>query len=141
MISVLGAGSLVGSLTIASLGRWRRGLLLILGTFVSALGLGLVAAIPVYYAAVAIMVLLGLGEASRWTLSMTLIMERAEDRYKGRVASIFMMNFGLMPLTVLPAGIAAEYLGGRVTIGIMAGMMAVVATIFLITQKRVRQLE
>ena len=141
MISVLGAGSLVGSLTIASIGRWRRGLLLILGIFVSALGLALVAAIPVYYAAVAIMVLLGLGEASRWTLSMTLIMERAEDLYRGRVSSVFMMNFGLMPLTVLPAGIAAEYLGGRVTIGIMANMLAVVAAIFLITQKRIRQLE
>ena len=54
------------------------------------------------------MVLLGLGEASRWTLSLTLIMERAEDRYRGRVSSIFMMHFGLMPLSVLPAGIAAE---------------------------------
>jgi MFS family permease len=141
MISVLGAGSLVGSLAIASLGKWHRGLLLILGTFVSALGLALVASIPVYYAAVAIMVLLGLGEASRWTLSMTLIMERAEDRYRGRVSSIFMMNFGLMPLSVLPAGIAVEYLGGRVTIGIMAGILAIVATTILITQKRVRKLQ
>ena len=141
MISVMGAGSLVGSLTIASLGRRRRGLLLILGAFVSALGLALVASIPVYYAAVGIMVLLGLGEASRWTLSLTLIMERAEDRYRGRVSSIFMMHFGLMPLSVLPAGIAAEYLGGRATIGIMAAILAVVATALLITQKRVRELD
>ncbi len=141
MISVLGAGSLVGSLTIASLGRWHRGLLLILGTFVSALGLALVAAIPVYYAAVGIMVLLGLGEASRWTLTLTLIMERSEDRYRGRVSSVFMMNFGLMPLSVLPAGIAAEYLGGRVTIGIMAALLAIAATVLLITQKRVRDLQ
>jgi MFS family permease len=141
MISVLGAGSLVGSLTIASLGRWHRGLLLILGAFVSALGLALVASIPVYYAAVVIMVLLGLGEASRWTLSLTLIMESAEDRYRGRVSSVFMMNFGLMPLSVLPAGIAAEYLGGRATIGIMAAILAVAATALLITQKRIRELE
>ena len=141
MISVLGAGSLVGSLAIASLGRWRRGLLLLLGGLLSALGLGLVAAIPVYYAAVGIMVLLGLGEASRWTLSMTLIMERAEDRYRGRVSSVFMMNFGLMPLSVLPAGIAAEYLGGQVTIGIMAGILAVVTVLFLVTQKQVRELD
>ena len=140
MISVLGAGSLVGSLTIAALGRWRRGLLLILGMFASALGLALVASIPVYYAAVGIMVLLGLGEAARWTLTLTLIMERAEDRYRGRVASVFMMNFGLMPLSVLPAGIAAEYLGGRLTIGIMAAILAVATTVILITQKRVREI-
>ena len=141
MISVLGAGSLVGSLTIASLGRWHRGLLLILGAFVSALGLALVASIPVYYAAVGIMILLGLGEASRWTLTLTLIMERAEDRYRGRVASVFMMNFGLMPLSVLPAAVGAEYLGGRATIGIMAAMLAVAATVLLITQRRIRELE
>ena len=141
MISVMGAGSLAGSLTIASLGRWRRGLLLILGVFVSALGLALVAAIPVYYAAVGIMVLLGLGEAGRWTLTLTLIMERVEDRYRGRVSSVFMMNFGLMPLSVLPAGIAAEYIGGRATIGIMAAILATTATALLITQKRVRELQ
>ena len=141
MISVLGAGSLVGALTIASLGRWHRGLLLILGTFVSALGLALVASIPVYYAAVGIMVLMGLGEASRWTLTLTLIMEKAEDRFRGRVSSVFMMNFGLMPLSVLPAGIAAEYLGGRATIGIMAAFLAVAATVILITQKRIRELQ
>ena len=141
MISVMGAGSLAGSLSIASLGRWHRGLLLMLGALASALGLALVAAIPIYYAAVGIMVLLGLGEASRWTLSLTLIMERAEDRYRGRVSSIYMMNFGLMPLSVLPAGIAAEYLGGRATIGIMAAILAVAATALLITQRRIRELD
>jgi MFS family permease len=141
MISVLGAGSLVGALTIASLGRWHRGMLLILGAFASALGLALVAAIPVYYAAVGIMVLLGLGEASRFTLSLTLIMEKAEARFRGRVSSVFMMNFGLMPLSVLPAGIAAEYLGGQATIGIMAAALAIAAIVILVTQKGVREIQ
>lgn len=141
MISVMGAGSLAGSLAIASLGRWHRGLLLMLGALASALGLALVAAIPIYYAAVGIMVLLGLGEASRWTLSLTLIMERAEERFRGRVSSIYMMNFGLMPLSVLPAGIVAEYLGGRATIGIMSAILAVVMAVLLITQRRIRELE
>ncbi|MDP7578981.1 MAG: MFS transporter [SAR202 cluster bacterium] len=141
MLSVMGIGSLLGALTIASLGRWRRGLLLIMGAFVSSLGLALVATIPFYYAATGIVALLGIGEAIRWTLSMTLIMENAEDRYRGRVSSILMMNFGLMPLSVLPAGIAAEYLGGQVTIGIMAAILAVVSTVFLVTQKQIRQLK
>ena len=50
-----------------------------------------------------------------------------------------MMNFGLMPLSVLPAGMAAEYLGGQVTIGIMAAILAVVSMVLLITQKQIRQ--
>ncbi len=141
MISVLGAGSLAGSLAIASLGRWRRGLLLMVGGLLTALGLGLVAAIPIYFAAVGLMILLGLGDAGRWTLSLTLIMERAEDRYRGRVSSIFMMNFGLMPLSVLPAGAVAEYLGGRATIGIMAAALAVTTLAFLVALRGVRELD
>ena len=141
MLSLMGLGSLVGSLTIAHIGKWRRGLLLILGGFVSAVGLSLIAAIPMYYVAVGLMVIVGLGEAPRWTLSMTLIMENVEDRYRGRVSSVFMMNFGLMPLAVLPAGLAAEYFGGQATIGFMAGLLAVLMTAILITQKQVRRLE
>ena len=141
MISVLGAGSLAGSLAIASLGRWKRGLLLMVGGLLSALGLGLVSAIPVYFAAVGVMVLLGLGDATRWTLSLTLIMERAEDRYRGRVSSIFMMNFGLMPLSVLPAGAVAEYLGGGPTVGIMAAALAIATVLFLVAMKSIREMD
>ena len=141
MISVLGVGSLAGSLAIASLGRWKRGLLLMVGGLLSALGLGLVSAIPVYFVAVGLMILLGLGDATRWTLSLTLIMERAEERYRGRVSSIFMMNFGLMPLSVLPAGALAEHLGGEATVGIMAAALAVVTVLFLVTLKNIRRLD
>ena len=141
LISLMGLGSLVGALAIAQLGKWKRGLLLILGSFVSAIGLGMVAAIPVYYAAAAIMIIMGLGEGFRWTISMTLIMENVDDRYRGRVSSIFMMNFGLMPLAVLPAGYAIEYFGGQATIGFLAGLLAVIATVVLLTQKQVRNLD
>ena len=141
LISLMGLGSLIGALAIAQVGRWKRGLLLILGSFVSAIGLAMVAAIPVYYAAAAIMVVMGLGEASRWTLSMTLIMENVEDRYRGRVSSVFMMNFGLMPLGVLPAGYAIEYFGGQATIGFLAGLLALIAIVVLITQKQIRSLD
>ncbi len=141
LISLMGLGSLLGALMIAQLGRWKRGLLLILGSFVSAIGLGMVAAIPVYYAAAGIMIFMGLGEATRWTISMTLIMENVDDQYRGRVSSVFMMNFGLMPLAVLPAGIAIEYFGGQATIGFLAGLLAVIATVVLITQKQIRRLD
>ena len=141
LISLMGLGSLLGALAIAQLGKWKRGLLLILGSFVSAIGLGMVAAIPVYYAAAGIMIIMGLGEATRWTISMTLIMENVDDRYRGRVSSVFMMNFGLMPLAVLPAGYAIEYFGGQATIGFLAGLLAVIATVVLLTQKQVRDLD
>lgn len=44
-------------------------------------------------------------------------MEVTEDQYRGRVMSVYMINFALMPLGVLPAGLAAEFLDGQKAIG------------------------
>lgn len=141
LVTIIGLGSLVGSLWVASLGRWKRGFLLIISGFVSAAGLMLVAAIPLYFAAAGFMVILGLGDAARRTLNMALIMEVTEDQYRGRVMSVFMMNFGLMPLGVLPAGIIAQILGGRWAIGLLAMMLFLTSVVILVTQKRLREFQ
>ena len=140
LTSLMGLGSLAGALFIASLGKWRRGQLLIIGSFLSGVALLLVAAVPVYYAAAAIMVLLGLGDAGRRTLNQALVMEEVEDRYRGRVMSVFMMNFGLMPLGVLPTAIIVQLLGGRTAILILALLLLTVTCIILVTQKRLREM-
>lgn len=141
LLTAIGAGSLIGSLGVAYIGARRRGLLLIAGAAVTAAGLFLVAAIPVYYAAVAIMVLLGLGEGVWWAVVMALTMEHSEDRYRGRVSSIMMMTFGLMPLGVLPAGAAAEFIGPRITVAVLAGLLAAAVLVFAATQRQVRSLQ
>ena len=75
LVAIMGGGSLVGSLVIAALGNWRRGMLLIVGAFASGIALLLIAAFPFYYAAAAIMLLVGLGDSGRRTINMGLIME------------------------------------------------------------------
>ena len=140
MVSIMGLGSLGGSLFIAALGNWRRGRLLILSAFMSGIALMLVAVLPFYRVALGLMVLLGLGDAGRRTLNQSLIMEVSEDQYRGRVMSVFMTNFALIPLGVLPAGIAAEFLGGQLTVGILAGLLIATTAIILITQKGLRDL-
>jgi MFS family permease len=141
LVSMMGLGSLVGAMFIASLGKWKRGLLLILGSFMSGIGLLLVAMFPFYLAAAAIMVILGLGDATRRTLNQTLIMEVVEDRYRGRVMGVFMMTFGLMPLGVLPAAFAIEVLGAERVIALLGIGMLIVSTAILVTQKRLREFE
>ena len=141
LVSAIGLGALLGSLAIATVGKWRRGQLLILGGLASGLALLLVALLPSYHAAVAVMVLLGLGEGSFFALNQTLIMEQVEDGFRGRVMSIFMMNWGLMPLGVLPAGLAVDLIGGRSTVGILAVTLLVVSLVVLVTQKRLRALQ
>ena len=141
LVSLMGLGTLIGSLFIAGLGRFHRGLLLIAGSFLTGIALLLVSIFPVYAIALGLMVLLGLGDAGRRALNQALVMEISEDEYRGRVWSVFMMNFGLMPLGVLPAALVAEYFGGQVAIGILAGLMLLVSAVVFITQKQLRQFQ
>ena len=141
LVAIMGGGSLVGSLAIAALGDWRRGMLLIIGSLISGIALLLIAAFPLYYAAAVIMVLVGLGDAGRRTINMGLIMEVVEDQYRGRVMSVFMMNFGLMPLGVLPAGMIADALGGQMAIGILGVLLVLFTLAILFTQRRLRSFQ
>ncbi len=141
LVTIMGVGSLVGALFIASMGKRRRGLILLVGSFVSGIALVLVAAIPFYYIAAALMILLGLGDAGRRTLNMALIMEEVEDRYRGRVMSVFMMNFGLMPLGVLPAGAIAQKMGGQFVVGMLGILLLLTTALILVTQRRLRDLD
>ena len=140
LLGVMGAGSMVGSLFIASLGKWMRGLLLIAGSFMSGVALLLLAVFPFYFAAAAFMILLGLGDAGRRSLNQALIMEQVDDQYQGRVMSVYMMIFGLMPLGILPAAILADLLNAQAAIGTLAGLLLAITAVVLITQKRLRQL-
>ena len=138
MVAVSGAGSLFGTMMIAAMGAWKRGMLMILGSFASAIGLLLVASIPLYFAAVGIMLLMGLGDAGRRTLNMALLMEEVEDEYRGRVMSVFMMNFGLMPLGVLPAGVITKLFGAQWAVAILGSLLMATTLVILLTQKRLR---
>ena len=141
LTAVMGGGSLIGSLYIASLGKRNRGLILIGASFASGIALALVSAIPYYAWAVGFMVLLGLGDAGRRALNQSLIMEVSEDQYRGRVMSVFMMNFGLMPLAVLPVGVIVDWQGGQVAIGILAVMLIATVTSVLVFSPRLRRLQ
>jgi MFS family permease len=141
LVSLMGLGTLVGSLFIAGLGKNRRGLLLITLTFITGAALLLVSLFPSYTLALGLMLLLGLGDAGRRALNQALVMEVSDDEYRGRVWSVFMMNFGLMPLGVLPAALIAEAYGGQVAIGILAGLMLAVSVVVLITQKQLRRFQ
>ena len=141
LVTIMGVGSLTGALFIASINRKRRGLLLLAGSFMSAIALLLVAAIPLYYVAAGFMILLGLGDAGRRTLLQSLIMEQADEAYRGRVMSVFMMSFGLMPLGVLPAGAMAEQFGGQTSVAVLGGLLLLTTAAVLVTQRRLRKLD
>ncbi len=140
LMGMMGVGALVGALYVAAVGRKNRGNLLILSSFLSAFGLLLVAIVPIYSFGLVIMLLLGLGDTGRMTLNQALLMEIADEKYRGRVMSIYMLNFGLMPLGVYPAGILSDVLGGQIVVGAMGLMLLVITVGILFTQHQLRRL-
>ena len=125
LVSLTGLGALIGSLWVASLRKGYRGQVLIAGTLISGVVLLLVAAIPFYYFAAVMMLFLGLGDSIRRTTNMALLMEGCDEEYRGRIMSIYMLNFGLMPFGVLPAGFAADLVGGQISVGIFAVLLVI----------------
>jgi predicted MFS family arabinose efflux permease len=139
LIALTGVGALAGSLWVASLGKWHRGLLLLVSSLVSGVALLMIASIPIYLAAAGIMIMLGLGDAVRQTLNQVMLMEEVDDEFRGRVMGIFMMIFGMMPLGVLPAGALAQWMGGQFAVGVMASLLILATFVLWITQKQLRR--
>ena len=112
LTAIMGLGAMVGAMYVAAVGRKNRGMLLILSSLLSGVGLVLVALIPIYQAAAVIMIMLGMGDSGRMALNQALLIEMSDNEYRGRVMSIFMLNFGFMPLGTFPAGLD-DRLSGR----------------------------
>ena len=141
MISVMGIGSLIGALTIASMGEWKRGLLILSSGLVTAGILIAVSVSPWYMLSVGFMMVMGLSHGGQWSLNQALAMGNADEAYRGRVMSIFMMSYGLIPLGVLPAAIVADAIGAQLTLGIVGAALLVISTLFLLTLRRLRELQ
>ena len=67
-------------------------------------------------------------------------MEQTEDRYRGRVMSVWMLNFSLMPLGMLPGGFVADWLGGQAAVGMFAAAVLFTGVLVLVTQTQLRRL-
>ena len=142
----MGLGALGGTLVIATLGKVaRRGFALLVSGILSGLTLLAFAALsyfaPVYTAALAILVVVGIIQAARMTLNSSLMMEYADQEYRGRVMSIFSLIMGVMPAGVLPITVLADQIGAPIALGIMAVLLILVATTMLLASPRLRQLE
>ena len=141
LISMMGLGGLAGALAFTALGRWNRGLLLILGSFVSGTALLLMGSVPVYTAAVGFLLMLGIGDSARRVVIQSLLVEVADERYRGRVMSAYIMLQGLMPLGILPAGYAVDRFGAQPTVMILGAGMLTTAAVVLLTQKTLRRIQ
>ena len=134
--SMIGLGAILGSSYVAWVGRRWRGGLLLGGAVASGVGLVVIGAVPVLPMAVALTAMIGIGDALRRALNQALLLEVADAEYRGRVVSIYAMNFGLTPAGALPAGALAELLGVRMALAIFGVLLVGLAVLIALRSPR-----
>ena len=140
LLSVMGVGSLFGSLVIASLPPRHRGLLYLLSAVLLAAGVLAFATVGTFWLAALLTVVIGIGHAGRMSLSTVLLQTYVDREYRGRVLSIYMMEFGLVALGVFAVGTIAEVVGLQLAIGGAAAILLVVALLLFPAFKTLRSL-
>lgn len=139
LVSSMGVGSVGASVVVAGLAPGRRGLILVCGAVAASVSILVMAGVALFWVGMMGMLVLGIGDAIRKALNQAVMLEIAAEEYHGRVASVFMISFGLVPLGALPAGALAEAFGGQVAGAVMGGFMLLVS-VGLLANRRLRNL-
>lgn len=115
LLSISGAGALVGSLGVAALtGFPLKGVLQAVTGVAAGAGLILLGVWGEsfgYGGAIAAMVVLGVAFTAYQTLNNALILGVTDPAYQGRVMSMYMLTFSVMPLMAAPLGLVADVVG------------------------------
>jgi predicted MFS family arabinose efflux permease len=134
-----GVGALVGSLALASMGNvaWKKGLQTGMGL---AFGLSLLAfaMAPTFVLALLVLLVLGGASAGYMALNNTLVMEATPPEYYGRVMSVYMMTFSLMPLASVPFAALADAFGPRPTLAAAGALLALTIAAIAFANRVVR---
>jgi MFS family permease len=141
LLSVSGAGAVVGSLVLASLPNRRRGLMLIGSSLLLSLALTAFSFSASWNTSLALIIFVGLGQSGQMTLAGTLIQYYVDPVYLGRVMSILMMQFGLISFSTFAAGVLAEAVGVQWAVGGFAMGLILLSVLVLAFVPRLRNLD
>jgi MFS family permease len=123
LASADGMGTLVGALMLAALGYVRgQGRIFALGALLELVCLLAFALSPWYGLSLALLVVVGIGNAGFSTMQSTIILLSAAPGMRGRAVGVLGLCIGSTPLGLLELGAVASLLGAPAAIGLNAGM-------------------
>jgi MFS family permease len=139
LMTSMGLGALAGSFGIAARRQIRRkSLVTVVSTGVFGFSLCLFAFAPSLPLALVFLALAGASSSIYMTLNGTIVQEICSDEYRGRVSSVYMVTWGLMPLGALPAGVLAEAYGAPITVLLGGAITCVFAVALLVLRPSLR---
>jgi len=142
LLSVMGIGSICGSLAIASLGNFRHKgrvavtMLILLGLGISAFALSKSLALSYL-----VVLLVGFAMMAVFATVNSLVQLITTDEMRGRVMSVYNFAFrGGMPMGNLLSGWLVPLFGAPMVLGVNGLLLVVLASYFVITRARVTAL-
>ena len=89
----------------------------------------------------ALIVFVGVGQTVRMTLGSTLIQYYVANEYRGRVMSLYFMEFGLTSFGVFFTALLAERIGPQWSVGGLAILLVFLSLFVLAFVPRMRKLD
>jgi MFS family permease len=140
IMSLIGFGSLVGSLAVASMSSNNRGFLLMASAVILGVSLLGFALSSLFWLSAIMAIVLGVGQAGRISVSSVLIQTYAAPEYRGRVMSVYMMQFGLVSFGTFLVGILASAIGIQLALALTGAVLLVFSLVTLAFMPAMRKL-
>ncbi len=135
LMTSMGLGSLVGTLILASIRQLKgRGAFLLANSLAWGISLVLFSRSGSYATALPLLFLVGLMSGIFMSLNMTLMQFYSSTEMRGRIVSMAMMTFGIMPLSGVPFGVIAEKMGTADSLGLSGLLLCVFTAIFFLAR-------
>jgi Na+/melibiose symporter-like transporter len=142
-MAAMGVGALTGALAAAAMSESTKqeALQIWLGV---AFGISLIgfAMAPLFPLALLFLAFAGLTSAAYGSLNNSLVITYAEPRFHGRVMSVYMMSYAVMPFASVPASWLADHVGGPIVVaggGLLVILSVVALGLIRPTRPRARQ--
>jgi MFS family permease len=138
LLAAIGAGSAIGSIGLASLGDIHRTGRIIIGSLVLvAVAMALFSQVRSYGLAVPTLMMLSVGVGGFWATTVATIQSMASDEFRGRVAGLYMLTWGVFPVGSLIAGGLADRLGPELATLMAVGGLGVVLVVVALRFRRI----
>ena len=142
LLSAVGLGAITGAFLVASLpDKAPRGRLLTLGNLTFPFFLLLFVSSQSFLVSLLVMMLVGMSHVFQNALANTLLQLNSPDALRGRVMSLyFLVSHGMTHLGGLQAGLAADWVGAPMSLGLGAGASLLYGLFVAVRYRKVRDL-
>lgn len=139
--SIQGVGAVAGSVFVASTAAKRRGRMMIFWGVLLGTGIVAFAISTNFWITLPIMVLIGAAQAGRMAIGQVLVQSYSAEEFRGRVQSVWFMQFSLVQFGTFFVSILAEVVGPQLAIGGLAALLVVAMALIALLVPSMRELE